>query len=285
MKELNLKTTLASSVGLDIDTVKTGIATVAKVAYGAVLGVVNIGLGLMAKILPSVAGGLSATTAGAVKGATGMTALGVSIGTVLTTLGLVVGAFVALKAAADSYGAGKAEADKTRALAEEFRLMTEEMTGVQEETLKTESYFDRLGKQFEKGWVNGIQAGLVDLQSALFGTADATDKYGDELRLLGIPLIYITKEQLAFQRSVLATEELVNRVGNQFDAGIDLITKYGVAVVDSTTKLKLGEEAIASFTEEAQKQIDVNQKQIDGIKAQNPPMRNRHKCLILRYYS
>lgn len=200
-----------------------------------------------------------------------------ALGTTLATLGLAIGAIVAVKSAFDSGTAGLGEANAIKDTAKDLRKITEELTGVEKKASGFGDVWSKLTESFDQGIMNGIQTGLYAVASglnALVTGADfaslAVDKFGNEFRVLGVNIIPTTKEQLAFQRATLATEEQVNAVSAQLTVGEDLLNKYGVAVLDASDKNRLGVTGIKEFTEKAKAQIDANQKMIDSLKAQKP---------------
>jgi TP901 family phage tail tape measure protein len=128
--------------------------------------------------------------------------------------------------------------------------------------------YDRFGKRLqERGPIGALQATLVDLQAALRGTADASAKFGDEIKLLGIPLNLITREQLGAQQATIALGDRLQESGKISNASGALIAKYGLNVVDAGDKTRLGAAGIAEFNKAAAAQIDAIDKEIIALKA------------------
>jgi len=227
-------------------TVATVTNTVATVAYNVALGVMNV-------LLPTATANMSGF-------AVASQSTGFAIGSLMAIIGLAIAAFASLKMAFDSVNAGNKEAKAINDLGKELDKISG-VTTTADESVK--GFKGSLNQAFEGGMADGIFNVFGMLGDKIKGSNDALSEYGGNWGR-------VNKEQLANQRIILATEGVVEKVHQTYQQGKDIMTKYGVEMLDASDKARLGAEGIKAFTEEAKAQIKINQEQIDALKAKKP---------------
>lgn len=109
------------------------------------------------------------------------------------------------------------------------------------------------------GPVEALRIALVDLQSAIFGTADASDRFGAGFGA-------ITAQQRGAQIAQLELANTTNRLGGSIQSTIDVFGQYGQAI--NGLEARLNPAQLAAFTAAASEQAQVLQQEIDVLEAQ-----------------
>ncbi|MEG3875783.1 hypothetical protein QT972_00165 [Microcoleus sp. herbarium7] len=164
----------------------------------------------------------------------------------------------------NSFTSGTKEASEIQEAANNINKLTKELTGLQVKTDESANVFQRFwAKVQQKGPIEAVQQGLSKITGGL-----PNDTYGKGNGITDFS--WTTKSQLAAQRAMFATAEVSKAVNTQLELGIGVMQKYGVETVDATDKQRLGAKGIADFKAEATGQVEMLDKTLEALKAQQP---------------
>jgi TP901 family phage tail tape measure protein len=125
---------------------------------------------------------------------------------------------------------------------------------------------DRVSQSAQSGGaLEGVRAGLVELQAQFLGGANSADKFGNSLG-------FVTQQQLQNQQAQFATEKAFEATSGNLQKGQELLAKYGLLQKDAGDKSRLGAAGIGEFKKAATDQIallDANIQALEGQKAPN----------------
>ncbi|MBT9137680.1 MAG: hypothetical protein DDT31_00218 [Syntrophomonadaceae bacterium] len=257
---------------------------------------VNVGAGVMSNTI-GLAGlkliaadiaisGFNATTAagtgilakfGAVLKTVGLLALEfgkfvlTSVAKALVKLGLLVAAISAVGAAFNAIkdtGFGDAETAKARDLQAEIEKLTGSLSTASESTNFFDAAMQKLGKGMDRsnGLIDSIIIGMVNFDSAIQGTRDASDKFGEDTTQ---SFRIVTQAQRNAVSSTLAFAEAMVSVNKVFDSGIGILGKYGLTTLEASDRTRLGATGIAEYKKEAEAQLLIIKKTIEQLRAKN----------------
>jgi TP901 family phage tail tape measure protein len=250
---------MGSTVGL------AGLKLVAAdIAISGFNAATTVGTGIMARF----AGGLKALGLLALEFGKFVLA---SVGQAVLQLGLLYAAVSAVGAAFTAIkntGFGGEEAAKAR----ELQAAIEKLTGSLNTGGESTNFFDSALQKASKGMdrsnglIDSLIIGMVNFDSAIQGTRDASDKFGEDTTQ---SLKLVTQAQRDAVSSTLAFAQAMVSVNKVFDVGVGILGKYGVTTLEASDKTRLGAEGIAAYKKEAEGQLILIKKTIEELRAKN----------------
>ena len=196
---------------------------------------------------------------------------------------VLVGAYVAIRDILQTLNSEQAQqARELRAATDEFleardaaQALREGLEGVSEDGEETASILNRLTDSInraleaagERGVLEGTRNLMLDIQSVLLGTADASDRLGASLFRIGeFEFGLATQEQIDSQRLTIALNESIQRLGGSYQDVIDILNEYGQAI--GGAEEELSPELVKEYTERLADKAAAIQEEIDFLETQ-----------------
>ncbi|MEO0373218.1 MAG: phage tail tape measure protein [Cyanobacteria bacterium P01_A01_bin.17] len=133
----------------------------------------------------------------------------------------------------------------------------------------TDDLADSFGRFFDNlrdlGPVEATQAAIVDLQSAILGTADSTDRLGSSILQIGsFEFGPLTRSQRGAQIATIATSKALAKLGTTVEDTISLLSQFDQVGVGRA----LNPAEVIEFTDAVGEQVKVLQQEIDLLETQ-----------------